>query len=306
MASIKEYHEIDFGHTLKVSGNIQTSFKNKLYNLSGYLSYDFTSNCIFTSYYFEDKNLSVEFFINFLKEISDKWEWNFGTELKLPKASLMKGLRISIGNFNPLQIHAQFPGEEQMNMGEVGFHGRVFLYSETQLSFFEISQIRDFAKILNFSIQFRSTEYSKQRSIEEKPLAFISHDSRDKDVIARPIALKLQQNDCPVWYDEYTLKVGDNLRENIEKGIKECRKCILILTNNFLSNSAWTKNEFNSIFTRQILEEEKLILPVWSGIDKKQVYDYSPSLLNIVGLQWSVGLDKVVMELSQVITEKQI
>jgi hypothetical protein len=37
-----------------------------------------------------------------------------------------------------------------------------------------------------------------------------------------------------VWYDEFSLKVGDSLRESIEKGIKECKKCILILTQNYL------------------------------------------------------------------------
>jgi TIR domain len=305
MATLNEYHEMDFGHTLKISGSFQTIFNGKNYELKGYLSYDFTANCIFTSYYFEDKNLTVDFFVNFLKSISEKWEWNFGQELKLPRASLMKGLRLSIGNFNPLVIKAQFPGEEQMDMAEVGFHGRIFLYSETQLSTTEISQIRNYGRTLNFNIQYRSIEFSRQRSVEEKPLAFISHDSRDKDNIARPIAIKLQQNDCPVWYDEYTLKIGDNLRESIESGIKDCKKCILILTPNFIKNGGWTKTEFNSIFTRQILEEEKLILPVWSGIDKSEVYEYSPSLLNIVGIQWSTGIDNVVLQLSQVITGSQ-
>ncbi len=63
-----------------------------------------------------------------------------------------------------------------------------------------------------------------------------------------------------MWYDEFSLRVGDNLRDSIEKGLKECRRCILVLSPNFISNKGWTKTEFDSIFTRQILEEERLVL----------------------------------------------
>jgi TIR domain len=58
---------------------------------------------------------------------------------------------------------------------------------------------------------------------------------------------------CPVWYDEFALKIGDNLRDSIERGLKECRKCVLVLSPNFLTNGGWTKKEFDSIFTREIL-----------------------------------------------------
>lgn len=34
-------------------------------------------------------------------------------------------------------------------------------------------------------------------------------------------------------YHEFSLKVGDKLRESIEKGLKDCRKCILVLSPNF-------------------------------------------------------------------------
>jgi hypothetical protein len=119
----------------------------------------------------------------------------------------------------------------------------------------------------------------------ESPVAFISHDSRD-DEIARKIALGMQQQRCSVWYDEFTLRAGDNLRDSIEKGLKECHKCIIVLSKNFFSNGGWTKREFDSIFTREILQETNLVLPVWFQVDKNAVYNYSPSLLNVKGLDW--------------------
>ncbi|PDS23370.1 toll/interleukin-1 receptor domain-containing protein [Flavobacterium branchiophilum] len=301
MASLKEYFEIDFSNTIKVRGKVETNYQNKK-EYGGFLSYDFTSNSLFKSYYFEDKNLTVDFFINFIREINEKGEWNFDNEIKLPTPSFLKGLNINIENTNPLKINVNFPGESNIDMAEVGFYGRIFLYSETQLTQFEISKIRDFAKSLNIFTQFRSIEFSKIRNISEKKLAFISHDSRDKEIYARPLSLKLQQNECPVWYDEYSLNIGDSLRESIEKGIKECSKCVLILSPNFLKNGGWTKAEFNSIFTRQILEEKKLILPIWAGIDKHDVYEYSPSLLDIVGIQWD-NIDTVVSKLLRVLNE---
>ena len=109
---------------------------------------------------------------------------------------------------------------------------------------------------------------------------------------------------CPVWYDEFSLKVGDNLRESIEKGLKECKKCILILSQNFIANNGWTKKEFDSIFTREIVEEKKLVLPVWYKVTKECVYDYSPSLLNVKGADWEMlGEDEVCRQLHRVIME---
>ena len=64
-------------------------------------------------------------------------------------------------------------------------------------------------------------EWASLRASLEKPLAFISHDLRDEDAIARPLAAELTKfPGCRIWYDEYSLKVGDNLRESIEKEIR--------------------------------------------------------------------------------------
>jgi hypothetical protein len=97
----------------------------------------------------------------------------------------------------------------------------------------------------------------------------------------------LQFPDCKVWYDEYSLNVGDHLRESIEKGLKECKKCVLLLSKNFLNNSGWTKEEFNAIFTRELIEKSNVILPIWCNVTAKDIYDYSPSLANKVAAQWT-------------------
>lgn len=96
--------------------------------------------------------------------------------------------------------------------------------SETQLNEDEIQMLKTEGKKCDHEIQFRSKSYVAERTRFEKPLAFICHDSRDKDEVARKIAINLERMMCPVWYDEYSLKVGDNLRKKIDEGIKTCKK----------------------------------------------------------------------------------
>lgn len=144
-----------------------------------------------------------------------------------------------------------------------------------------------------------------ERDKLEKPLAFISHDWRDKSEIAEPLAVHLQKLLCPVWYDQFTLRVGDSLRESIEKGLKECRKCIVVLTPNFLSNSGWSKREYDSIFTRELIEKQKVILPIWHDVSPEQIYQYSPILADRVAAQWSKGVEEVANQLLQAINVVQ-
>ncbi len=149
-----------------------------------------------------------------------------------------------------------------------------------------------------YYLSIRDREYARKRSASEKPLAFISHDSRDKDGLVRQLAHEMVRLMCPVWYDEYSLKVGDSLRASIEKGLKEARKCIIILSPNFLSNEGWSKAEFDSIFTREILERTNVILPVWHNVGAKEIYNYSPRLADKVGLPSSLGVEELARRLS--------
>jgi len=58
---------------------------------------------------------------------------------------------------------------------------------------------------------------------------FICHASEDKKDIAKPLALALIKMGLKVWYDEFTLKVGDSLRRSIDYGLSQSRYGIVIL-----------------------------------------------------------------------------
>lgn len=178
-----------------------------------------------------------------------------------------------------------------MGVHSIVYSNRIFFYTEELLTDDEISALNAIATEKKLYLTVRSKDYLKQRMDTQQPLAFISHDSKDKDHIARPIANGLNSRLCFVWYDEFSLKIGDSLRESIERGIKEAKKCVLILTPNFLSNPGWTKKEFNSIFTRELIFDEKVVLPIWSNVSKEDVYNYSPSLADTYALTWPSSVD---------------
>ena len=113
--------------------------------------------------------------------------------------------------------------------------------------------------------------------------------------------MQLSKMLCPVWFDEFSLKVGDNLRESIERGLKNCRKCIVIVSPHFLSNNGWTKTEFDSIYTREIIEKDNVMLPVWHNVTEKDVYDYSPSLKNRYAASSDQGVEEVARQLYKAI-----
>lgn len=177
------------------------------------------------------------------------------------------------------------------------FTGQVYLYSEQTVHEPLKTRLIALANEVGCHIGFRGRNYMEVRNMKERPLAFISHDSRDKQSIAGPLADRLSSFFCPVWYDEFSLKVGDSLREGIERGLRECPKCVLVLTQNFLGNDGWTKREYDSIFTRELVERNNVILPVWSGVTQKEIYAYSPMLADRVAINWSLGIDEVARRL---------
>jgi len=178
------------------------------------------------------------------------------------------------------------------------FTNRIFLYLDYDLSQSDRAEITKLGKDRGFYVIVRDREYAVKRSALEKPLAFISHDSRDKDELVRELGQELSRLMCPVWYDEYSLRVGASLRESIERGLKETKNCIVVLSPNFLSNEGWGKAEFDSVFTREILEKQNVMLPVWHKVTVEQVYEYSPRLADKVGLNSNIGVKELARKLS--------
>lgn len=125
---------------------------------------------------------------------------------------------------------------EKISNLDLRFSGRVLVYTPNITSSQQWSNLATQMKENGLHLLVRDGEYVATRATYEQPLAFISHDSRDKDPFVRELANKLASMLCPVWYDEFNLHPGDGLRENIERGLKTCPKCIIVLSKNFFGN----------------------------------------------------------------------
>ena len=200
-------------------------------------------------------------------------------------------------------VKSGFVGEDLVASEELQFAGRLFIYHDGELDEGFKKRLSESVLGHGLFVRFRGPRFAAERTKLEKPLAFISHDSRDKDTIARPLAIALSRLMIPVWFDEFSLKVGDKLRESIERGLREAKKCVLVITPRFLENSGWTKAEFNAVFTRELIEGTDVVLPVWSDVTREQVYEYSPVLADRLAAPWTLGIDEVSRRLHRSIVE---
>jgi hypothetical protein len=55
--------------------------------------------------------------------------------------------------------------------------------------------------------------------------------------------------------------------------------------------------QYDSIFTRELVEKQRVILPVWHNVTAKDVYEYSPVLADRVAVNWSLGVEEVARRL---------
>ena len=62
---------------------------------------------------------------------------------------------------------------------------------------------------------------------------FISHAYEDKDDFVRELAFEQQKMEYSVWYDEFSLTVGESLTKSINKGIKNSLCGIVVLSPHF-------------------------------------------------------------------------
>jgi RNA-directed DNA polymerase len=148
--------------------------------------------------------------------------------------------------------------------------------------------------------EYESVMWKENQQMDARD-AFISHASEDKDEIARPLAKALVNVGLTVWYDEYELSVGDSLRMKIEEGLSKARFGIVVLSKAFFSKR-WPQQELNGLAAKQDVSGQKVILPIWHGLDKQFIVTQSPMLADLLALDTSKhSLHQIIARLSGVI-----
>lgn len=129
---------------------------------------------------------------------------------------------------------------------------------------------------------------------------FISYASEDKQTFVRPLAAKLADMGFEVWYDEFSLKVGDSLTESIDSGLTRCRRAIVVLSPAFLGKK-WPRWELNGIVQRHVNSGGNFIIPILYQLSVQEVADVSPSLADIFALRSDEGVDQIASLIGEVI-----
>lgn len=100
-----------------------------------------------------------------------------------------------------------------------------------------------------------------------------------------------------------TLKIGDSLRQKIDKGLANSRVGLVVLSPSFISKG-WTNYELDGIVTRTV-SGEQVLLPIWHNITKQQVVDYSPSLADKVARSTGTHtIDEIAAEIAELIRSR--
>lgn len=279
MANLREYFFKELDGLSFRSDLTLTNSKGEITVVVEQINFDTLAGVNFVSYFFPVGTFSLPIARHLLGDLS----------MALARAK------------NNVRIEMSHPisDPEGVTVGDQPFSGRVHMYVDDYVADSVRSELIEYGLGNGARLKLRDRRHSDFCTEHETPWAFISHDSRDKDDVARPLAQKLSSMLCPVWYDEYSIGVGDSLRESIDNGIRDARKCIVVLSRNFFSNPGWTKAEFNAVMGKHVTSGGAVILPIWHGVSREEVFEYSPMLADVVGLPSTLELDEMARRLFQ-------
>jgi hypothetical protein len=203
-------------------------------------------------------------------------------------------LNVKIGNEDNLIVKNE----------DLIFTGKVII----ETNHFEIPKNEVYDIVENLNIKFggnklkfvmKDNENWEKMDKSKFTKVFLCHDSRDKDFV-KNIHFELTKKSVRSWLDEYELKIGDSLTDKIKEGLNNSDYGVIFLSKNFLSNEKWVKYELQTLMSKQIYLNQKIILPVWLDIEEKDLENHY-WLKEKVAANSKDGLDNVVKQIIQAI-----
>jgi hypothetical protein len=125
---------------------------------------------------------------------------------------------------------------------------------------------------------------------------FISHASEDKETFVRPLAHALKSRGLQVWYDEFSLKLGDSLRRSIDRGLAECSAGVVVLSRSFFAKE-WPQRELDALYAAEVAGRSR-ILPVWHEVDSAFIAQVSPLLADRYAALSNNGVEHVSADIA--------
>lgn len=170
----------------------------------------------------------------------------------------------------------------------------------------EVSEIEELARGMNNILKYDGYMLEQREKISGKPIykatkcqkyeyawdVFICHASEDKKHFVEALAGKLRDGQVRVWYDDFSLRLGDRLKDKIEEGLAKSRFGIVVLSKHFFGKK-WPQDELNVLVQRDSFNR-KVILPIWLDVNHDDVFKQSPLLAGHVAARAEEGMDRIV------------
>lgn len=127
---------------------------------------------------------------------------------------------------------------------------------------------------------------------------FISHASEDKESFVRPLAMALVNLGVSVWFDEFSLRIGDSLSRSIDRGLAGSRYGLVVISRAFIAKP-WPEYEIRGLVAREQDDaDRRVILPIWHGVTRSDVLGFSPPLTDKIALNTTqLGAEAIALQL---------
>ena len=138
----------------------------------------------------------------------------------------------------------------------------------------------------------------------EKYSIFVSHSSNDKNNYVDDLVCEIRALGISVFYDTDVISWGDNLKDVIDSGLKNCELAVIVISPIYFDRD-WTEYEIQKLLDRQDAEKSKLIMPILYHVTKEEFVRHYPSLKNVVfKYAKSQSRNKLAQELKKELDKK--
>jgi len=129
---------------------------------------------------------------------------------------------------------------------------------------------------------------------------FVSYAGEDRDTIARPLTDALRARGFSVWFDDYSIAAGDDLRHAITAGIRNARYGVLIISRSYLAKD-WPRMEMLTLWAHEARIKRTVVIPVLHGLSIADVVAIDSAFDNRSMPSTDRGLDDVVGRIETVL-----
>lgn len=129
---------------------------------------------------------------------------------------------------------------------------------------------------------------------------FISYASEDEESFVAALADLLTNFGVKVWFAPAILKIGDSLSRSIDKGLANAKFGVVVLSKAYITKP-WPEYELKGL-TSKAIGKDKVILPIWHGISRDEVLNFSPPLADTFALDTSrLSLHEIAVKIIEIV-----